>query len=168
MKPALNDKTRPSLFSPVWAMHLSTSGQLKKKKRLVTEQVTLDNPTNTKSVPLKQEDTTCWSLEHFHVHPGRVLFCRKHEAIQVLLKKKSDQARRESRTEKESWVRKRGFAHTMFHWMPLSGIWFQAQETKLLLNFWASSTIRKPTKAFHMIGSTPSNCHSTAWDCLKL
>lgn len=79
--------------------------------------------------------------------------------------KKSQTRQEESRTEKESWVRKRGFAYTMFHWIPLSGVWFQAQETKLLLNFWASSTIRKPTKAFHMIGSTPSNCHSTAWDC---
>lgn len=38
MKPVLKDKTRPSLFSPMWAMHLLTQA----KKRNSYEQVTLD------------------------------------------------------------------------------------------------------------------------------
>lgn len=80
---------------------------------------------------------------------------------------KKSQTRQEERVgQKRNLEWEKGVLHILRSTeKPLSGIWFQAQETKLLLNFWASSTIWKPTNAFHMIGSTPSNYHSTAWDC---
>lgn len=57
---------------------------------------------------------------------------------------KAYQARRESKTEEESWVRKRSFAYTA---LPLRGVGFQTQETQLLSKFWAISTPSKPPKA---------------------
>lgn len=67
--------------------------------------------------------------------------------------KKAYPARRESRTERESWVRKRSFAYTA---LPLGGIGFQTQETQLPSNFWAISTPRKPLWSLPHAGSMGS------------